>query len=239
MRSATPPSRDETRFKGILPELEPLARWETSQPGNVLRVFERGGGPRAEIGNPNPEEAPGRPDDKLSDRGLGTLLRTDPVFLGLQKTRLLDPLLSMPGTNDHAGDYRDSGCSACHVIYANDRSPLHSGPYAHFGNQRYQRANGPHHRQRANPAIRSSMSSPVLHPTSQCIVCHIHPGTNMVASYLGYMWWDNETDGEQMYPPSSTILPMKNAFTCCWKSGRRRGARQLERSRLPGEDRHA
>ena len=37
-------------------------------------------------------------------------------------------------------------------------------------------------------------------PTSQCIVCHIHPGTNMVASYLGYIWWDNETDGEQMYP---------------------------------------
>jgi hypothetical protein len=37
-------------------------------------------------------------------------------------------------------------------------------------------------------------------PTSQCIVCHIHPGTNMVASYLGYTWWDNETDGEFMYP---------------------------------------
>ena len=37
-------------------------------------------------------------------------------------------------------------------------------------------------------------------PTSQCIVCHIHPGTNMVASYLGYTWWDNETDGELMYP---------------------------------------
>ena len=33
-------------------------------------------------------------------------------------------------------------------------------------------------------------------PTSQCIVCHIHPGTNMVASYLGYIWWDNETDGD-------------------------------------------
>ena len=22
----------------------------------------------------------------------------------------------------------------------------------------------------------------------------------MVASYLGYTWWDNETDGEHMYP---------------------------------------
>ena len=65
---------------------------------------------------------------KLSDRGLGTLNRTDPVFLGLQKTRLLDPMLSFLGTNDHPGDYRSSGCTACHVVYANDRSPVHSGP---------------------------------------------------------------------------------------------------------------
>ena len=33
----------------------------------------------------------GRPDKGLSPRGLGTNNRTDPVFLGLQKTRLLDP----------------------------------------------------------------------------------------------------------------------------------------------------
>jgi len=71
--------------------------WETSQPGNVLRVFERGGHKKAEIGNPNREEDPGKPDEKLSDRGFGTGLRTDPVFLGLQKTRLLDPILSLPG----------------------------------------------------------------------------------------------------------------------------------------------
>jgi hypothetical protein len=37
-------------------------------------------------------------------------------------------------------------------------------------------------------------------PTSQCIVCHIHPGTTVLNTYLGYMWWDNETDGELMYP---------------------------------------
>ena len=100
--------------------------------------------PRAEIGNPESGRSPGLPDDKLSDRGLGTLLRTDPVFLGLQKTRLLDPLLSMPGTNDHPGDYRHSGCTACHVIYANDRSPVHSGPYAQYGNRGPQRADGSH-----------------------------------------------------------------------------------------------
>src|SRR5262249_42299085 len=38
-------------------------------------------------------------------------------------------------------------------------------------------------------------------PTSQCIVCHTHPGTTVMNSYIGYMWWDNETDGEHMYPP--------------------------------------
>jgi hypothetical protein len=194
-----PPSQEQTRANGILPHLEPLARWEVSEPGNVLRVFERGGGERSEIGNPNPEEDPGRPDVKLSDRGFGTELRTDPVFLGLQKTRLLDPILSLPGTNDHPGDYRQSGCTACHVIYANDRSPIHSGPYAAFGNQA--------HSFQMDPTIRRNESGhPIKHeftrsiPTSQCIVCHIHPGTNMVASYLGYIWWDNETDGEHMYP---------------------------------------
>ena len=30
------------------------------------------------------------------------------------------------------------------------------------------------------------------------MVCHMHPGTNMVATYYGYTWWDNEIDGEHM-----------------------------------------
>lgn len=199
MRTQPPPSSEDTRRKGILPELDPLLRWEISQPGNILRVFERGGGPRTDVGSPNPEEDPGRPDDKLSERGLGTTLRTDPVFLGLQKTRLLDPLLSLPGTNDHPGDYRNSGCTACHVIYANDRSRAHSGSYARFGNRGMSA--------QMDPTIpKNEPGHPIHHeftraiPSSQCIVCHIHPGTNMVASYLGYIWWDNETDGEWMYP---------------------------------------
>ena len=32
------------------------------------------------------------------------------------------------------------------------------------------------------------------------MVCHMHPGTNMVTTYFGYTWWDNEVDGERMYP---------------------------------------
>lgn len=194
-----PPTDEETRKKGILPYLQPLERWEISQPGNVLRVFERGGEKRGELGIPETEEDPGHPDVKLSSRGFGTLLRTDPVFLGLQKTRLFDPLLSFPGTNDHPGDYRGSGCTGCHVVYANDRDPLHSSTYAEFGNEG--------HSATSDPTIpKNEPGHPIHHvftksiPSSQCIVCHIHPGTNMVASYFGYTWWDNEVDGEKMYP---------------------------------------
>ncbi len=199
MKTIPPPSPQQTQSKGIVPDLTPLDRWEISQPGNVLRVFERGGSKKAEIGNPTREEQPGKPDDKLSDRGFGTELRTDPVFLGLQKTRLLDPVLSLPGTNDHPGDYRASGCSACHVIFANDRDPAHSGPYAQFGHLGYSSS--------SDPTIPKNESGhPIKHaftraiPSSQCMICHVHPGTNMVTTYFGLTWWDNEIDGEKMYP---------------------------------------
>jgi len=199
MKTIPPPTPEETRTKGVVPELTPLERWEISQPGNVLRVFERGGEKKGEIGNPKTDEEPGRPDDKLGERGFGTLLRTDPVFLGLQKTRLLDPLLSFPGTNDQPGDYRGSGCTACHVIYANDRSPEHSGPYASFGNLGVSASTDP-------TTAKNESGHPIRHvftrsiPSSQCMVCHVHPGTNMEATYFGYTWWDNEVDGDAMYP---------------------------------------
>src|SRR5258707_9774690 len=112
IKTSPMPTPEETRSTGVIPELDPLFRWETSHPGNGLRVFERGGRKKAEIGNPNREENPGKPDDNLSERGFGTGLRTAPVFLGLQKTRLLDPVMSFPGTNDHPGDYRARGCTA-------------------------------------------------------------------------------------------------------------------------------
>jgi hypothetical protein len=193
------PTAEEISKKGILPYLDPLQRWEISQPGNVLRVFERGSKKKAEVGNPGLEEDPGKPEIKLSERGFGTELRIDPVFLGLQKTRLLDPLLSFPGTNDQAGDYRASGCSACHVVYANDRSLGHSGVYAASGNQGQTAT--------TDPTIpRNESGHPIRHqftrsiPSSQCMVCHMHPGTNMVATYFGYTWWDNEMDGQHMWP---------------------------------------
>ena len=73
----------QCREKGYLAHLDPIPRWEISQPGNVLRVFERGGKRRLEVGLPDKEEEPGKPDKGLSPRGFGTANRTDPVFLGL------------------------------------------------------------------------------------------------------------------------------------------------------------
>src|SRR5580704_3105341 len=58
IKSSPPPAPEETRTKGVLGGLDPLLRWEISQPGNVLRVFERGGQKKAELGNPNREEDP-------------------------------------------------------------------------------------------------------------------------------------------------------------------------------------
>jgi hypothetical protein len=224
LKTVPPPTPEETRDKGVLPELSPLYRWEVSQPGNVLRVFERGAEKRAEVGNPTREELPGKPDDKLSDRGFGTELRTDPVFLGLQKTRLLDPVLSFPGTDDHPGDYRASGCSACHVIYANDGDPAHSASYAQFGHSGLSAS--------ADPTIpKNEPGHPIKHvftraiPSSQCMVCHVHPGTNMVTTYFGLTWWDNEIDSDKMYPPQQHNPTEEERYQSYWRNPEAAAAR--------------
>jgi len=199
------PTAEQRRLRGILPFLEPLPRWEISQPGNVLRVFERGGKRRLEVGLPDKDEDPGKPDKGLSARGFGTAQRTDPVYLGLQKTRLLDPTLTFFGTNDHPGDYRSSGCTACHVIYANDRDARHSAFYSTAGNLGMsQTADVSIPKNESGHPIKHQLTSRI--PTSQCMVCHIHPGENMVASYLGLIWWDNESDGDKMYPAQQRNL---------------------------------
>jgi len=197
--SPIPVTPEMTRSQGILPFIEPLPRFAISQPGNILRIFERGGSKQLELGNPNAFEDPGKPARRLSERGLGTLNRTDPVFLGLQKTRLHDPLLDFMGSNNHPGDYRSSGCTACHVVYANDRSPTHSGWYSKYGHQGLSFS--------GDKAIRKDeRGHPIKHqftraiPTAQCMNCHMHQGNLFVNPFLGYIWWDQETDGEFMYP---------------------------------------
>ena len=195
-----PPTPEQTQKKGILPYLDPLPRWEISQISNILRTFELGGRKAAEIGLPQPFEPPGKPTQNLlSPRGLGTNLRTDPVYIGLQKTRLLDPMLSLLGTNDQPGDYRSSGCTACHVPYANNRDPYEAGPWGQFGHTGLS-ASG----DQAIP--KDETGHPIKHqftrsiPSSQCVVCHMHPGTLVLNSYFGSTWWDLETDGDLMYP---------------------------------------
>ena len=129
--------------RGALAELYPLPTWHVVPPGDVFRVFERGGrniNPTfPEIGLPNPTgsiqrlEEPGRPDLKQSNRGPGTGLRVAIPVLNIHKTRLNDPFTWFMGTNDQPGDYRHSGCASCHVVYANDREPRHSLTYAQYG----------------------------------------------------------------------------------------------------------
>jgi len=189
----------KTQQHGVLPFIEPLPRFNLSNPGNILRIFEKGGSPQLSLGLPTSNEPPGRPERRLSERGLGTLNRTDPVFLGLQKTRLHDPLLDFLGSNDHAGDYRSSGCSACHVVYANDRSPTNSGWWSKYGHQGLSFT--------GDPTIpKNERGHPIIHqftraiPSSQCMNCHMHQGNLFVNPYLGYTWWDQETDGELLYP---------------------------------------
>ncbi|MEO0417659.1 MAG: hypothetical protein AAF249_02265 [Pseudomonadota bacterium] len=129
--------------RGVLADLYPLPTWHVIPPGDVFRVFERGGrtinSQFPEIGLPNPTgriqilEEPGRPDLKQSNRGPGTGLRVAIPALNIHKTRLNDPFTWFMGTNDQPGDYRHSGCAACHVVYANDREPRHSLIYAKYG----------------------------------------------------------------------------------------------------------
>lgn len=195
--------------RGALPLMYPLPTWHTVPPGDVFRVFERGGRNIAsqfpEIGLPNPSgsiqrlEEPGRPDIRQSNRGPGTGLRVAIPVLNIHKTRLNDPFTWMMGTNDQPGDYRSSGCSACHVVYANDREPRHSLTYARFGRDGKSVT--------SDPTIpKDEEGHPLEHvftraiPTAQCMNCHMHQPNIFLNSFLGYTMWDYESDAPLMWP---------------------------------------
>jgi len=116
----------------------------------------------------------------LSARGFGTAQRTDPVYLGLQKTRLHDPTLNFFGTNDHPGiivhRMHSLSCDLC------QRSrPEHSTFYSSSGNLGLS--------QSLDTSIPKNESA--IHPTSvdqphsDFAVHGLSHGTgeNMVASY--------------------------------------------------------
>lgn len=221
-----PPGKvtDRQAKRGALAALYPLPRWSVIPPGDIFRVFERGGrniGTQfAEIGLPNPSgqiqrlEEPGRPDLKQSNRGPGTGLRVAIPVLNIHKTRLNDPFMWFMGTNDQPGDYRSSGCTGCHVIYANDREPRHSLIYAQYGRDGQSITVDPTIAEKTehdHGALRGATSDkefghPLQHvftraiPTAQCMNCHMHQPNVFVNSYLGYTMWDYEADAPRMWP---------------------------------------
>ncbi|GGB95424.1 hypothetical protein GCM10011494_12390 [Novosphingobium endophyticum] len=229
---------DDQKARGALAALYPLPRWNVVPPGDVFRVFERGGRVNnsvfAEVGLPNPTgsiqrlDEPGRPDLKQSNRGPGTGLRVAIPVLNIHKTRLNDPFTWFMGTNDQPGDYRSSGCTSCHVIYANDREPRHSLIYAPLGRDgqtittdptiaalKHRNENG-HGKLKtgheddghsiAKPADPREKGHPLQHvftraiPTAQCMNCHMHQPNIFLNSYLGYTMWDYESDAPKMWP---------------------------------------
>ena len=228
----------EQRARGVLAELYPLPTWHVIPPGDIFRVFERGGrniGTQfPEIGLPNPTgsiqrlEEPGRPDLRQSNRGPGTGIRVAIPVLNIHKTRLNDPYMWFMGTNDQPGDYRHSGCSGCHVVYANDREPRHSLTYARHGRDGQTATVDP-----AIASLRQGREShaapadanhtavgesghPIRHvfsraiPTSQCMTCHMHQPNIFLNSYLGYTMWDYESDADLMWPGPENRLPVRN-----------------------------
>ncbi len=200
---------EDQKTRGAMAALIPLPTWQVVPPADIFRVFERGGrtiGTEfSEIGLPDPTgsiqklEEPGRPDIKQSNRGPGTGLRVAIPVLNIHKTRLNDPFMWFMGTNDQPGDYRQSGCAGCHVIYANSREPRESLTYAQFGRDGKS--------QTVDPTIPKDESGhPLKHvftrsiPTAQCMNCHMHQPNMFLNTYLGYTMWDYESDAPAMWP---------------------------------------
>lgn len=231
---------ERQKERGALAELYPLPAWQVIPPGDVFRVFERGGRNIAsqfpEIGLPNPTgliqrlEEPGRPDLKQSNRGMGTGLRVAIPVLNIHKTRLNDPFMWFMGTNDQPGDYRHSGCAACHVVYANDREPRHSLTYARYGRDGQTATIDPTIAGKLEPsgdkhggghgALKQpgeepmkEKGHPIRHvftrsiPTAQCMNCHMHQPNIFLNSYLGYTMWDYESDAPFMWPGPENTTP--------------------------------
>ncbi len=200
---------EDQKKRGALTSVIPLPTWQVVPPGDIFRVFERGGRTIStlfpEIGLPDSTgeiqklEEPGRPDIKQSNRGPGTGLRVAIPVLNIHKTRLNDPFMWFMGTNDQPGDYRQSGCAGCHVIYANSREPRESSVYAKDGRDGKS--------QTVDPTINKDESGhPIKHqftraiPTAQCMNCHMHQPNMFLNTYLGYTMWDYEADAPSMWP---------------------------------------
>ncbi len=174
---ANPHPTREAQERGAVSRLAPHPEFEITKIRDPLRV--------AEVNNP-----------ALGTRGPGTDGRIAAVFLNVQKTRLNDPTLWPLGPNKIGGDYRTSGCAACHVPYANARDET-SGQYAEFGNRGYS-----HSGDKSIP--KDEPGHPIRHqftrsvPAMQCMTCHYHQGDGAVGTFFGLIWWDRETEADKV-----------------------------------------
>ena len=198
------PTHEERRTKGLLEFLDPMPRWEISQPGNVLRVFERGGKRRLEVGLPDKEEEPGKPDKGLEPAwlwhrtahrsGLSRIAEDAPARSDAELSRhqRSSRRLSLVGLLGVSRDLRQRSRSvAFGVLSARPEIwAVRKPPTRTF--------------RRTNRAIRSSISSPArFRPRSAWSVTCTRAQT-WSRRYLGMTWWDNESDGDKMYPNEAT-----------------------------------
>jgi hypothetical protein len=184
-----PPDLAQTSLVG---KLEPLPQFELVPATDPFRVLERG-------------------NNAAGQRGPGTDFHVAGGGIVLHKTRLNDPTLWFMGTNQTAGDYRNSGCTACHVLYANDRDSANAGPIL----AQFYRAGGKSGRSASmdQSAVTDERGHPVAHrmttgvPVSQCLTCHHHQGNGAIGNYVGAVWWDGETDAAEVLPKKPGAYP--------------------------------
>ncbi len=185
LKNGTPNNR---RLTSLTSKLEPLPDFPVIPATDAFRILERG-------------------NNDAGTRGPGTDFHVAGGGIVLHKTRLNDPTLWFLGTNQTAGDYRSSGCTACHVLYANDRNVENSGPEIE---EFYKQGGKPGYSGTKDPSIpKNELAHPIAHrltvrvPVSQCLTCHHHQGNGALGNYVGAMWWDQETDADKILEPGA------------------------------------
>lgn len=169
---------DKEKAQGALTHLVPHPEWKATLATDQFRIFDRG-------------------NNLAGQRGRGTDAKIAGVFLNVLKTRLNDPTLWFMGPNGIGGDFRGGGCAACHMVYANDADPANSAQYARYGNRGLS-----HSKDEQIP--KDIPGYPIQHkmtrsiPSSQCVTCHHHQGNGAIGSYQGSLWWDRETEAENL-----------------------------------------
>jgi len=183
-------NRDYAVKGSCAPTSLPCPRFEISQPENILRILSAGADFDSKIRQPERLEESGRPTRSGQARRSDTE-ETVPtpcfvrpctaracsirrsIFNGHQRTRratIAPAAVHRPATSSTATTARPS----------TRRIRKHGNRGSPFAYQRR-----PTSRKGRVRPTRSSTVQPRAHPSSQCIVCHVHPGTNVGQAYVG------------------------------------------------------